>query len=365
MGPDGFGKSVFNPEAFIPLSAGAIATSFVPIMMGVAGRVLGAMTGPAAPVLSPVLGAAGAGAGGAMIEASASFFEEIKKAIVESGGDPHDPATLQAMLNNPRVRERARTLSLARGGVIGAVDAISGGVAGRLTNLVPGSKKKIATAIGEIVGDSLLEGVGESAGTVAGAIAVGEDVDFEEAALGGLTEAVAGGGLSTIQVAASAAVEKTTPPEDVAIDTTTPEGKARIKAIAEEGRIPSRRELPGFRSSRERAAEQQRVLEELEEEGEPGAPQVEEVIPEQVQEPKAGGPAVVQEQPAEPVAEEQVEEGVEEREGEGEEEVDQDQAAWSLRPSLSLTSPRTRRPLRRLPGRNSPPRSPGPPRPRA
>lgn len=128
---------------------GALKTS----PLGVIGQIGFESLPMAAPGLaaSMALGpAAGMGLGSFAIE----YMNTFSDVLAEAGFDPAKPETV-TVLDDPAVMERARQKALARAGIIGAFDAVSGGVAGRgVTSPVAagaGLARRAASAGGELV----------------------------------------------------------------------------------------------------------------------------------------------------------------------------------------------------------------------
>lgn len=171
-------EAALNPlDVAAPLIAGSLVSfgeTGVPLAIGgglVGGVAAAAAAGPLAPVTGAVgarIGAAlGAGTGSLLIEASSEFFDFVEQEIVDRGLDPDKPDDWRTVLADKEVVAEARKGALRKGIPIAILDAISVGVAGRLTSIAKGPIKKIVASTGEIGVQGALGGAGETLGQLA------------------------------------------------------------------------------------------------------------------------------------------------------------------------------------------------------
>ena len=168
--------------------AGAVAAG------AATGAALGATTLAFAPVTSTVGGVAGAmGAAGGVLETAMSFTEFLKEEI---GDKEFTPENIRAVLNDPEKLNSIRKKAVIRGGVIGMVDAISGGLAG---SAAKSTAKTLAKASGVVrkgtagAVATTIEATGGGLGEAAARAAAGQEMDAVEIgleAVGGAPKAV-------------------------------------------------------------------------------------------------------------------------------------------------------------------------------
>lgn len=171
-------EAAVNPfDVAAPLIAGSLVsfglTGFpAAVAGGVAGGVAaGAAGGPLAPLTASVgarIGAGvGAGTGSLLIEGSSEFFDFVEQSVIDRGLDPDDPDDWRTVLADPEVISEARKVALQKGIPIALLDALSVGIAGRLTAVAKGPVKKVIAATGEVGIQGVLGGSGEALGQLA------------------------------------------------------------------------------------------------------------------------------------------------------------------------------------------------------
>jgi hypothetical protein len=163
--------------------AGAVAAG------AATGAALGATTLAFAPVTSTVGGVAGAmGAAGGVLETAMSFTEFLKEEI---GDKEFTPENIRAILNDPEKLNSIRKKAVIRGGVIGMVDAISGGLAGSASKSTAKTLAKTSGVVRKGAAGAVattIEAAGGGVGEAAARAAAGQEMDAVEIGL----EAVGG-----------------------------------------------------------------------------------------------------------------------------------------------------------------------------
>ena len=164
--------------AGIGASGGAVA--------GGVGALPGAIGGAAAAI--PYAFAAA----GSALEMGATFSELLQE---EAEGEALDAEKIKEILNDPEKYASIRNKAVARGLTIGAIDAYTGKLGGKLASkvLTKGGKQasKIASkarTTGAVATAAGVEGVGGSVGEVAGRVAADQEMDISEIVLEGLAE---------------------------------------------------------------------------------------------------------------------------------------------------------------------------------
>ena len=164
--------------AGIGASGGAVA--------GGVGALPGAIGGAAAAI--PYAFAAA----GSALEMGATFSELLQE---EAEGETLDAEKIKEILNDPEKYASIRNKAVARGLTIGAIDAYTGKLGGKLASkvLTKGGKQasKIASkarTTGAVATAAGVEGVGGSVGEVAGRVAADQEMDISEIVLEGLAE---------------------------------------------------------------------------------------------------------------------------------------------------------------------------------
>jgi hypothetical protein len=176
------------------------------------GAAYGAATGAAAGGIGALPGAAAGaiasapyafGLASSVVEMGSTFGELLEE---ELGGKEMTKENVKAILENPDKLNSIRNRAIARGAIIGTVDAFTGKLAtGVGAKIVGKSASKSAT--GSIAKSALvkaaaagagIEGVGGSLGEATARAAIGQEMDVSEISLEGLAE-LPGGIRSTIQ----------------------------------------------------------------------------------------------------------------------------------------------------------------------
>mgnify|MGYP003630928948 FL=1 len=192
------------PELIISSMASMAANTDSLIAAGAAvatGAGYGAATGVAAGGVGAAPGAvAGAvaaipyafAAAGTALEMGATFAELLKE---EAGDQELTAEKIKEILNDPEKYTRIRNKAVTRGIVIGAIDAFTGKLGGKIGSkvLTKGGKTSISAAsktrkLGAIATASGIEGAGGSIGEASARLAIGQDMDISEIALEGLAE---------------------------------------------------------------------------------------------------------------------------------------------------------------------------------
>jgi hypothetical protein len=176
---------------------GAITgAALTPEFLG-AGAVPGAITGAASAIPYAF------GMASSVVEAGSTFAELLTE---ELNGEELTKENVKAILEDPEKYKSIRNKAIARGIVIGTLDALTGKLAGGVGAKIV-SKSAAKSAVGaaskkaitkSVAAGSAIEAVGGSAGEAAARLAIGQDMDVSEIALEGLAE-LPGGIRSTIQ----------------------------------------------------------------------------------------------------------------------------------------------------------------------
>ena len=195
----GFIKGVAaNPTVIPQLFTSSVSAMVNPAVLaaGAGGAAVGAgigSTGFSAGPLGVFTTAGGAiaggmGAMGATLETGLTFSELL---LEELGDKPMTKENVRKVLQDPEAMASIRRKALGRGLTIGAVDAISAGVASKVTAgtikaVRKGKKvKKLATMAGTAAGGTV-EAVGGSTGEVAGRLVAGQEMDVAEIGFEGI-----------------------------------------------------------------------------------------------------------------------------------------------------------------------------------
>ena len=130
---DSFSTVMSNPQAVADTVITSLVNS-IPAFAGMfAGMKVGALAGSAVPVVGTVAGGiAGAGTGSGFGSFAVEYNNALIEAMKKDGVDTSDPEALLAFMRDPVKMAKAKKYAEERGMVIGAFDAISGGLASRL-----------------------------------------------------------------------------------------------------------------------------------------------------------------------------------------------------------------------------------------
>jgi len=149
-----------NPGDILPY-IGAVAASSAPdTVAGIGSAAIGTMAG------GPIGGATASGSYGMAREYSASLLQSIKERSNEENA-PLTPDLIEAYMNDTAFMDKIKSKAGTRAGVIGAADAVFGGVVGKIMDGVKGAFKKTALTTG-------LDAVTEAGGEAAAQVATGE-----------------------------------------------------------------------------------------------------------------------------------------------------------------------------------------------
>lgn len=121
-----------------------------------------------------------AGAGG-ILETGVSFTEFLQEELEKKGLEFNEEGVSQ-ILEDEDAMFRIRGKSAARGGVIGIIDGITGGIASKAVKGVAGTAKKAARIKGALAGLAI-EGAGGGIGEASARLAVGQELDAREIGL--------------------------------------------------------------------------------------------------------------------------------------------------------------------------------------
>jgi len=165
------------------------------------GAVTGAAAGGVGAIPGAVAGAASAlpyafAAAGSALEMGATFSELLQE---EVGGKELTPDLIESVLNDEEAFTRIRNKAIARGITIGAIDAYTGKLGGKIAGkiLTKGGTQTAKQAtrgqvLKSIAGASGVEAVGGSVGEATARGVIGQEMDVSEIALEGLAETPGG-----------------------------------------------------------------------------------------------------------------------------------------------------------------------------
>lgn len=182
-------------------ATGATVGSVVPVAGTAVGGVGGALAGAIGGAASAVPYAFGLAS--TVVETGATFGELLTE---ELKGKDLTKENVKSILENPEKLQSIRNKAIARGIVIGTLDALTGklasGVGAKILSKSAG-KSAVGTAtktavVKSTAAGSVIESAGGSLGEAAARAAIGQDMDVSEIALEGLAE-LPGGVRSTIQ----------------------------------------------------------------------------------------------------------------------------------------------------------------------
>lgn len=161
------------------------------------GATVGAAAGGVGAAPGALAGAAAAipyafAAAGTAVEFGATFAELLQE---EVGDEELTPENIREVLNNEEKYTRIRNKALARGITIGAIDALTGKIGGKVASSIvtKGGKQAAAEATKatfakSIAASSGVEAVGGSVGEATARAVIGQDMDVSEIALEGIAE---------------------------------------------------------------------------------------------------------------------------------------------------------------------------------
>jgi hypothetical protein len=181
-----FGATIGASAATGAITAGTAATFVLPGGGTLVGAAAGAATGAAAAL--PYAFAAA----GSALEMGATFSELLQE---EADGQELTASLIKEILNDKEKYTRIRNKAVARGAIIGAIDAYTGKIGGKVASKIL-TKSGMQTAkeatkkqvIKSVLGAGAVEGVGGSLGEATARVAIGQDLDISEIALEGLAE---------------------------------------------------------------------------------------------------------------------------------------------------------------------------------
>ena len=166
----------------------SMATNTDSLLAGLSTVGTGAAIGATAGGVGAIPGAVAAipyafATAGSVLEMGATFAEVLEE---EAEGEELTPDKVRELISTPEVYDRIRNKAVTRGLTIGAIDAFTFKMGGKLTKIARAAKSKPLTKAG-IVG-TVTEGVGGSVGEAAAQLATGEELDISDIALEGIAE---------------------------------------------------------------------------------------------------------------------------------------------------------------------------------
>lgn len=201
------GGAVIGTSAGVgALTAGTAATAVVPVVGTVVGAAAGAYSGAVAAMPYAF------GAASAMVEMGATFSELLQE---ELGNQEMTAENVREILEDPEKFTSIRNKAIARGAIIGTLDAFTGKVASGVgAKILTSSAKKSVTGMAtrggvmKSIGTGAgIESIGGSAGESLARAAIGQDQDISDIMLEGVTN-LPGGVRSTLQARLSKPIYK-------------------------------------------------------------------------------------------------------------------------------------------------------------
>ncbi len=179
----GFIKGLAESPSVIPqLFTSSVSAMFNPASAGAA--VVGGAAGSAVPIIGTVAGAIGAA--GTTLETALSFAEFLQDEVKERGLD-FTKDSVRKVLEDPEALSSMRRRAAGRGIAIGAVDALTAGVAGKTTSSIAKAGAKTLARRGAAATTGIgVESVGGSLGEVAGRLVAGQEMDVKEIGFEGI-----------------------------------------------------------------------------------------------------------------------------------------------------------------------------------
>jgi len=187
--------SMVNPEVVGGAAAGGALGATV---AGGTGAIAGSIGGPIGSAIAGAVGAVGGGINGAILGASATLetglaFTEFMKEEVDRAGFKFDKDGVRKILNNPTAMQSIRNKAMARGLVIGTIDAFTRGAASK----IGGSTIKAAKAADKAITKGMkaraalkaagIEAVGGAGGEATARAVTGQEMDVAEIGFEGIT----------------------------------------------------------------------------------------------------------------------------------------------------------------------------------
>ena len=187
--------SMVNPDVVAGAAAGGATGAAV---AGATGAVAGSIGTPIGSAIAGSVGAVGGGISGAILGASATLetglaFTEFLKEEVNRKGLKFNADSIKTVLSDPNALQSIRNKSMARGLVIGTIDAFTRGIAGQ----VGGKSVKAAKAADKVVSKGMkaraalkaagIEAVGGASGEAAARGVTGQEMDVAEIGFEGIT----------------------------------------------------------------------------------------------------------------------------------------------------------------------------------
>ena len=179
----GFIKGLAESPTVIPqLFTSSVSAMFNPASAGAAAA--GAAVGSAVPIIGTMAGAIGAA--GTTLETALSFAEFLQDEVKERGLD-FTKDSVRKVLEDPEALSSMRRRAAGRGIAIGAVDALTAGVAGKTTSSIAKAGAKTLARRGAAATTGIgVESVGGSLGEVAGRLVAGQEMDVKEIGFEGI-----------------------------------------------------------------------------------------------------------------------------------------------------------------------------------
>jgi len=159
-----------------------------------AGAAIGAPTG-----IGAIAGAVAGAQGSAMMamESLNTFSELLQEKVKENNGNFDNNEDLRKVLNDEDQMSDLYRKAIGRGVAIGAIEALSGGIAGKVGAVAGKGLSKLKKA-GRLTGAVGVEAAGGSLGETAGMLAAGQELAGEEIFL----EGIAGTAMAPVSIAA-------------------------------------------------------------------------------------------------------------------------------------------------------------------
>ena len=197
------------PEILLQSFAGMATAATTPegAALTAAGAGIGAGTGSFIPGVGTITGGfvGGMATANGALETATSLTEFMREKLEEDGKE-FNAENVRSILNDEDSFTDIKLKALARGGIISAIDLVSGGVAGRAVKGVSQISKAgaKATKLAQVGTGVLIEGAGGSLGEAAAMEATGQELDAAEILLEGIA------GFTTAPVSVLSAMKQST-----------------------------------------------------------------------------------------------------------------------------------------------------------
>ncbi len=216
-----------NPGDFAPYLT-AIATSSIPDMAAIIGTAgtTGLATG------SPMAAGAAAGAVGFQMEYTGTLLSEMQLRAAEEGKQLYTPGVIESYIDDQGFMAGIEGKAMARAGIVGAADAVTGGASEAIVSTIKGSMKRAGAAL-------IVDAASGAGGEAAAQYATEGKVNWTDVLNEGFGE-MAGAPMTVARGLAGDAID---PPVDLSgppknVTHATKQGQAAVMAATVDASIP-------------------------------------------------------------------------------------------------------------------------------